>query len=311
MNIYTLLNPHALDRLFDLIHKIAHPSLKTELLVSGADHGAAVEKISRYRFGQTFTILKISASRYSPVSKLCQKLAMKGTFLNVGCAEKRPHPQINDAYYFGKGTDNICNAPAMERSTLSDIFKAADCYLAKASASQICLGEVGVGNTLASSAIVSLLCNKKASEITGAGSGISLDIQRKKIGLIERAIDRHRSQFSQTDDPLNILSSLGGFEIAWNVGIILAAHKYKKRILLDGFITGCAALIAATYQHGAVHSLVATHVSREPGHRDLLQTLHLQPFLTLDMALGQGFGAVLGYSFILNTASLLRNDNNF
>ena len=306
-----LLNPHALECLFDLIYKIGDSSMKTELLVAGADHGAAIEGTSRYRFGQTLSILKISASRYSPVNKLCRKLGINAAFLNVGCAERRQHPQINDSYYFGKGTSHICETAAMERSMLIPIFEAADNYLKGVPARQLCLGEVGVGNTLASSAIVSLLCNKKVYEVTGTGSGISSEALGKKIALIECAITRHKNQFSEGDDPLNILSSLGGFEIAWNVGIILAAKKYGKLILLDGFITGSAALIAATYRNDAVHNLVATHVSREPGHRYLLEALCLQPFLNLNMALGQGFGAVLGYAFILHASKLLKDDDDF
>lgn len=303
---FMLLNPHSLDSLLALIKKVYCSPAETELLVAGADHGISREGISRYAFGQTFSVLKLSASVHSPVSRICQKMGIKRSFFNVGCAEKRSHETINDSFYFGAGTKHIAEDCAMDKPTLFSLLEHAEKYVNKTAAKQFCLGEVGVGNTLASTAILALISNRGVRGITGNGSGIQSDVKEKKISLIERALERHMSQI-KTLSPIDVLSSLGGFEIAWNVGVILAAHKHNKIVLIDGFITGVSALIAFHISKDVVKNLVATHLSREPGHQYLLDIIGLKPFLSLNMALGQGFGATLGFSFIVNTAALLKS----
>lgn len=305
MRKFMLLNPNSLDGLFALLNKVCYSPKETELIVAAGDHGIAREGISRYMFGQTLSVLKVSASNRSPVSLICKKLGVNTSFLNIGCVEKRSHMSINDTFYAGAGTHHIAESEAMDKGTMLSILEAADDYVKKNPANQFCLGEVGIGNTLPSTAIVAIVTSIEVRELTGTGSGIQNNVFEKKITLIEQAIKRHRDCIGSME-PLSLLHSLGGFEIAWNVGIILAANKYNKIVLLDGFITGVAALIAYLYNKHVTKNIVATHLSREPGHKYLLEIIGIKPFLDLNMALGQGFGAALGFSFILNAADLLK-----
>src|SRR3989344_3910880 len=113
MRRFMLLNPNSLDDLFSLLDKVCYSPRETELIVAAGDHGIAREGISRYMFGQTLSVLRVSASNRSPVSLICKRLEVKTSFLNVGCVEKRSHKSINDTFYFGEGTHHIAESEAM------------------------------------------------------------------------------------------------------------------------------------------------------------------------------------------------------
>jgi nicotinate-nucleotide--dimethylbenzimidazole phosphoribosyltransferase len=152
---------------------------------------------------------------------------------------------------------------------------------------------MGIGNTTASSAIFAAISGKQPKKITGRGTGIGDKQLAHKIKVIERALSVNKPN---PKDPIDILSKVGGFEIGGLAGVMLASAAYRIPVVIDGFISGTAALIATGLSPQARDYLIAAHVSAESGHEMLLQFLGMKPLLNLNMRLGEGTGAVLGIS---------------
>lgn len=162
--------------------------------------------------------------------------------------------------------------------------------LAALDADVICLGEMGIGNTTAASALVAALTGATAESVTGPGTGVDAAGRRRKVEAIRRALTRNAPDPA---DALDTLAKVGGFEIAGLVGVILAGAAYRLPVVLDGFIAGAAALVAARLEPTARTALIAAHRSAEPGHTRVLEALGLEPYLELGMRLGEGTGAAL------------------
>ncbi len=159
----------------------------------------------------------------------------------------------------------------------------------------IATGEMGIANTSASSAISSLITGHPVSIMTGRGAGVD-DMQlAHKIKMIEKAIARN---IPDRNDPLDILAKVGGLEIAGLVGLILGGAKNRLPVVLDGFISGAAALIAVCLNRSVRDYLLASHLSAEPGHRLAMEWLGLAPLLNLSLRLGEGTGAVVGMGLV-------------
>jgi nicotinate-nucleotide--dimethylbenzimidazole phosphoribosyltransferase len=161
---------------------------------------------------------------------------------------------------------------------------------------------MGIGNTTASSAIFAAISGKQPKKITGRGTGIGDKQLAHKIKVIERALSVNKPN---PKDPLDVLAKVGGFEIGGLVGVMLAGAAYRIPVVIDGFISGTAALIATGLSPQARDYLIAAHVSAESGHELLLQFLGLKPLLNLNMRLGEGTGAVLGISLAEAAARIL------
>jgi nicotinate-nucleotide--dimethylbenzimidazole phosphoribosyltransferase len=154
-------------------------------------------------------------------------------------------------------------------------------------------GDMGIGNTTASAAICSVLTGRPAAEVTGRGTGLDDKGLLNKIKVLNEALALHRPDASQ---PLEVLSKVGGFEIGGLAGVMLGAAAQRVPVVIDGYISGAAALIAAGLCPLLKEYLIAAHVSVEPGHKFLLKHLGLNPLLDLNMRLGEGTGAALGIS---------------
>ena len=169
-------------------------------------------------------------------------------------------------------------------------------------------GEMGIGNTTPSSAIASVLLGRSPSEVVGVGTGLDEEQLFEKAIVIERAISLNSPN---TGDPLEVLAKLGGFEIAGLTGVILRAASARLPILLDGFITSAAALVAARLCPTVIEYLIASHCSVEPGHRLVLEELRLQPLLELDLRLGEGTGAALAMHLVDGALAVLNEMATF
>jgi nicotinate-nucleotide--dimethylbenzimidazole phosphoribosyltransferase len=159
-------------------------------------------------------------------------------------------------------------------------------------------GDMGIGNTTASSAISVVITGKKASELTGRGTGISDEQLAHKISIVEKALAVNKPDSSQ---PLDVLAKVGGYEIGGLAGVMLAGAAQRIPVVIDGFISGAAALIATSLAPRLREYLVASHVSAEAGHQIILEYMGLKPYLNLGMRLGEGTGAALGI-FLCETA---------
>ena len=163
------------------------------------------------------------------------------------------------------------------------------------------VGEMGIGNTTAASALVAALTGEPAARVTGRGTGIDEPGHARKVAAIERALAVNRPD---PGDPLGVLAAVGGFEIAALVGLILGAAAARIPVVLDGFITGAAALVAAAMQPALPRRLIAAHRSAEPGHAIVLERLALRPYLELDLRLGEGTGAALAIGLLVNACRI-------
>jgi nicotinate-nucleotide--dimethylbenzimidazole phosphoribosyltransferase len=164
------------------------------------------------------------------------------------------------------------------------------------------VGEMGIGNTTAAAALVAALAGEPAERTTGRGTGVDDEAWSHKVAIVTEAVERHR----RTADagPLTTLAELGGLEIAGLVGVILGAVGARIPLVLDGYITGAAALVAEALAPGLAPRLLAGHRSVEPGHRIVLERLGLDPILDLDLRLGEGTGAALAMDVLASAVAI-------
>jgi nicotinate-nucleotide--dimethylbenzimidazole phosphoribosyltransferase len=158
---------------------------------------------------------------------------------------------------------------------------------------------MGIGNTSASSAICAVITGKSVAQVTGRGAGSTDEQLARKVEVIKKALAINCPDPKQ---PLDVLAKVGGFEIGGLAGVMLGAAAHRIPVVIDGFISGAAALIALGLAPRLKDYLIAAHVSAEPGHRVILEHIGLKPFLNLDMRLGEGTGAALGI-FLAETAA--------
>jgi len=202
------------------------------------------------------------------------------------------------------GTRDMTTGPAMTRTeavAAIEVGRQVVAEVVDAGADLIAVGEMGIGNTTAASAIVAALTGRPAADVTGRGTGVDDPGLHRKIAAIETALELHRPDPA---DPIGVLAAIGGLEIAGLVGAILAGSAARIPVVLDGFITGAAALVAAGLAPNLSERLIAAHRSVEPGHAVVLDRLGLAPILELDLRLGEGSGAALAVPIIRAAARI-------
>jgi nicotinate-nucleotide--dimethylbenzimidazole phosphoribosyltransferase len=167
---------------------------------------------------------------------------------------------------------------------------------------------MGIGNTTSSSAICAVMTKRPAAEVTGRGTGISDEQLAHKIEVVKSALAVNNPD---PGDPIDVLAKVGGFEIGGLAGVMLGAAVNRIPMVIDGFISGAAALIATALSPGLKDYLIAAHVSAETGHRLLLKHLGIMPLLDLGMRLGEGTGAALGIFLAEAAARILGEMSTF
>ena len=163
-------------------------------------------------------------------------------------------------------------------------------------------GDMGIGNTTPSAAIYSIMTGKEVSQVTGRGTGLNDEQLEHKIAVIQKALSVNKPDSKK---PMEVLAKVGGFEIAGLVGVMIGAAANRVAVVVDGFISGAAALIAAAIASGVKDYLFAGHLSTEPGHIFMARHLGLKPLVNLEMRLGEGTGAALGISIVEAAARIL------
>jgi nicotinate-nucleotide--dimethylbenzimidazole phosphoribosyltransferase len=205
------------------------------------------------------------------------------------------------------GTANMTAGPAM---TEEQAEKAVETGIelaeneAARGADIIGTGDMGIGNTTPSSAICAVLTGRTVEEVTGRGTGLTDEQLSHKIEIVKRALALNEPE---AEKPLEVLAKVGGFEIGGLAGVILGAAARRIPVVIDGFISGAAAMLAVAMCLGVKDFLMAGHLSAEPGHRIMLEHLGLKPLLNLEMRLGEGTGAALGI-FLAETAARILGD---
>jgi nicotinate-nucleotide--dimethylbenzimidazole phosphoribosyltransferase len=257
------------------------------------DHGVTAEGVSAYPSEVTGQMVRNFASGGAAINVLARRAGARVVVVDVGVAEALP-PELPIVHQkVARGTANMALGPAMTRAqVLQAIAVGLDVVDAESArgVDVICLGEMGIGNTTAASAIVATLTASTVADVTGRGTGIDDATWQHKVEIIEQALrvnrpDRHH--------PLDVLAKVGGLEIAALVGVILGSAARRLPVIVDGFITTAAALVAAELCPATRSYLIAAHRSVERGHAAALEHLELEPLLALDMRLGEGTGAAL------------------
>ena len=209
------------------------------------------------------------------------------------------------------GTHDITLGPAMTRETcicaIEAGFRLAEKQI-KTGADILLLGEMGIGNTTTSAAVASVLLHRSPEELTGRGAGLSNDGLQRKIHAIDRAIQKNRPN---PEDPIDVLSKIGGLDLAALCGVCLGGARYQVPVLLDGVITNTAALCAVRLCPAVQGALIASHVSREPAAKLLLDALELQPCISAGLHLGEGCGAVLALPLLDQALAVYNSGHTF
>ncbi len=269
---------------------------KTVVIMVG-DHGVTREGISAYPSAVTPQMVYNFLRGGAAINALAHHIGVKVIVVDVGVAVDLSHPDLLSRKV-AFGTANIALEPAMTHVQMLEAIQVGidifDAQL-KQGIDLVATGDMGIGNTTASSAIAAVLLQKPVAFVTGRGTGINDEQLAHKIQVIERAIERN---IPNPQDPLDVLMKIGGLEIAGLVGVIVAAASRCVPVVIDGFISGAAALIAVELNPVISQYLFAGHVSVEHGHRLILEKLGLSPLLDLQLRLGEGTGAVLAMSII-------------
>jgi nicotinate-nucleotide--dimethylbenzimidazole phosphoribosyltransferase len=268
------------------------------VVVMAADHGVTTEGVSAFPSEVTPQMVLNFLAGGAAINVLARQAGARVVVVDVGvAAEMAPR----DGLLLRKvapGTRNLAIQPAMtHEEALQAIQVGVDVVEAEVASGLdlVATGDMGIGNTTASSAVVAVLTGRPVVEVAGRGTGIDDAGLARKIRAIEQGIRVNRPDPS---DPLDVLSKLGGLEIAGLVGVILAGAAHRLPVVIDGFISGAAALVAARLCPALVPYLVPSHQSVEVGHRVLLQSLGLAPLLNLEMRLGEGTGAAIAMQLI-------------
>lgn len=289
---------------------VAPGQFQAVVVVAAADHGVAAEGVSAYPQEVTRQMLANFAAGGAAICVLAREAGASLLVVDTGVVRPLDDPRIRQARV-GPGTGNVAEGPAMTRpqalhAAAAGIELAAE--LAGQRVGVVALGEMGIANTTSASALCAALLPADPVSVCGRGTGLDEEGLRRKRAAVRRALDINRPDPS---DPLGVLAALGGFEIAFLVGLALGAAAERLVVLLDGFITGAAALVAARLAPPVTESFVAAHLSPEPGHRLVLEALGLRPLLDLGMRLGEATGAALAMPIVRAALALLSDMATF
>ena len=277
----------------------ARPHMHEKLVVVMAgDHGIIEEGVSAYPQDVTAQMVMNFLRGGAAICVLARQAGARLRTVDMGItADIPPEPGL-EVCKIGRGTRNFTKGPAMSRE------QAFECVMTGAAIAEkeigrgvdlFATGDMGIGNTTSAAAIATVLTGRSAEELTGRGTGIDDDGLRRKVSAIRRGLDVNRPD---ARDGLDILGKVGGFEIGGLAGVILGAAAQRKPVVVDGYISTAAAMIAVSLAPAVRDYLIAAHVSAERGHRLMLAWLDLEPLLDLNMRLGEGTGAVLAMNLI-------------
>jgi len=281
------------------ITRQAAPRLTQKVIVTmAADHGVVQEGVSAYPQAVTKEMVANFLRGGAGINVFARHVGARVVVVDMGvAADLEPHTDLVSRK-IGYGTKNLAQGPAM---TSGQAYAAVQAGLEivereiARGADMIGTGDMGIGNTTASSAIAAAMTGAPAEDVTGRGTGIDDATHARKINVIQRALKVNRPNPS---DPLEVLAKVGGFEIAGLVGVILGSARARRPVVIDGFISGAAALIAVGLKPQVKAYLIAAHLSQESGHRVVLEHLGLHPLLDLNLRLGEGTGAALAMALV-------------
>lgn len=286
---------HSLGKLEDGIIQIAgiirSHQVKLEkkaLVIMCADNGVIAEGVTQVGSEITAIVSENFLSMNTSVCVMAEQIGVDIFPIDIGMNTDTKVPNRKISY----GTKNMLHEPAMTREeALNAINVGIDTVLELKEKGYdiIATGEMGIGNTTTSSAISSVLLDLPVETVTGKGAGLSSSGLEHKINVIKKSIENNKPD---KNDPLDVLSKVGGYDIAGLVGLFIGGGIAKIPIIMDGFISSVAALLAIRLEPKLFHYIMPSHVSNESAGKLLLDTIGVKPYLTCEMCLGEGTGAV-------------------
>ncbi|OJA04846.1 nicotinate-nucleotide--dimethylbenzimidazole phosphoribosyltransferase [Halomonas sp. QHL1] len=274
------------------------------VIVFAADHGVAAEGVSAFPQAVTAQMVANFANGGAAINVFARQIGAQVEIVDVGVASPLTLPGVTSAKV-RHGTANMVEEDAMQSAEAIEAINVGVASVERAKragAKCIIVGEMGIANTTASSAILAVLTGESVASVVGAGTGINQQQQAHKVAVIERAI---AARNADPLAPFEVLSKLGGLEIAAMTGAYLAAAAQRLPAIVDGFIATVAALTACRLCPAVRGYLIFGHSSQEPGHDVALKALEAKPLLDMGMRLGEGSGAALAYPLLQAAAAMM------
>ncbi|WP_088552783.1 nicotinate-nucleotide--dimethylbenzimidazole phosphoribosyltransferase [Calderihabitans maritimus] len=305
----------SLGQLLDLAEQLAaikqtlKPSIQRKVVVTMAgDHGVVEEGVSAFPQEVTPQMVFNFVAGGAAINALAEVAGAQVIVVDMGVAadlSELVEERKILSYKVDYGTRNMTRGPAMTREQAEQALTAGIEIVEKLVQTGLDLlatGDMGIGNTTPSSAVLAALSGLPVKDVTGRGTGISDEALENKIRVIERALEVNKPD---PRDPVDVLAKVGGFEIGGIAGLILGAAYYKVPVVVDGFISSAGALLAKALAPDSVDYMIAGHRSMEYGHRFMLEELGLKPLLDLNLRLGEGTGAVLAMNIVEAAAQVI------
>lgn len=284
---------------------LSHKIEKKAIIVMTADHGVVEEGISAYPGEVTPQMVYNFLNGGAAINVLARHIGAEVLIVDVGVAADFQEHQSLMLKKIDYGTKNMVKGPAMTDEqavkSLEVGIEAAE-KMIKEGYDIIATGDMGIGNTTASSAIAAVICRTDVEFVTGYGTGIDDRCFENKINVIKKAISVNKPDAA---DGIDVLSKVGGFEIGGIAGIILGCASGRTPVVIDGFISGAGALIASAIVPDSTNYMIASHCSTERGHKIVLDKLGLKPLFYFDMRLGEGTGAAIGINIVEASVKIL------
>lgn len=310
--------PASLGRLEELSIQLAgitgqaFPSLERKaVIVMAADHGVAIEGVSAYPAEVTAQMVLNFLRGGAAINVLARQAGARVTVVDIGVAsELESMPGLVQRKVMC-GTRNQAKGPAMTRAEAEQAIQVGMDVLDEEFARGldiVATGDMGIGNTTPSSAIVAAITGLPVSQVVGRGTGIDDQGLQRKVNVIEQSLAVNQPD---ANDALDVLHKVGGLEIAGLAGVMIAAAGHRIPVLVDGFISTAAAMIAVGLSPRVRDYLISAHQSVEIGHQAMLKHLDLKPLLDLNLRLGEGTGAALAFHLIEASTRILREMATF
>lgn len=265
------------------------PPIRAAVVVAAADHGYVAEGVSAYPAAVTGQMVANIAAGGAAISVLARELEVELVLADAGV---------------GAPTANATTGPAMPREAAIQLIQSGIALangLADRGVNTIVLGELGIGNTTAASAVHAGLLGVPPAAVSGAGTGLDAEGVRRKARTVARALAAN----ARRGDAVDTLAALGGRELGVLSGVAVGGAARRAVIVLDGFVVCASALVAARIAPTSVDAMVASHLSTEPGHVIGLRALGLEPLLALGLRLGEGTGGVLAVPLLRAARAVL------
>lgn len=311
--------PGAMGKIGDIAIKIAGatgnplpnvPAKKTMILMAG-DHGVVAEGVSAFPQEVTPQMVMNFGTGGAAINVFTRHAGADLVLVDIGVAADLPDIPGLVKSKVAYGTKNMAQGPAMTREeavqALEVGIKVVQEQIANGS-ELVGLGDMGIGNTTPSAALIAFLGKIPVAEVTGRGTGVDDERLKLKISVIEKAIAVNNPDYN---DGIDVLAKLGGLEIAGLAGVVLGAAAKNVPVIVDGVISGAAALVACHIKPEVKGYLIGSHLSVEPGHKRMLEVMELSPILTADMRLGEGTGAALTMMMVEAGIKMLREMSTF